>query len=132
MVEEKTVKVKVPGTTANCGPGFDSLGIACNLYNELELTLRKKGKLVIEIMGEGAQNIPCDGRNVVWKSIQYLLHQANLQYQGAYIKSCAAFPRSWQQCCGYCRWSYSRELCNWESVYAPGNFCDGYGYRRTS
>jgi len=94
MAEDKTVKVKVPGTTANCGPGFDSLGIACNLYNELELTLRKKGNLVIEIRGEGAQNIPCDGRNVVWKSIQYLLQRADLQYQGAYIKMLNRVPLS--------------------------------------
>ena len=27
------IKVKVPATSANIGPGFDSLGIAFNLYN---------------------------------------------------------------------------------------------------
>ena len=31
------VKVRVPGTTANCGPGFDVMGIACSIYNELEM-----------------------------------------------------------------------------------------------
>ena len=35
------VKVRVPGTTANCGPGFDVMGIACSIYNELELKICK-------------------------------------------------------------------------------------------
>ena len=30
----KKVTVRVPATSANCGPGFDTLGLACTLYNE--------------------------------------------------------------------------------------------------
>ncbi|HHY44505.1 MAG TPA: homoserine kinase, partial [Firmicutes bacterium] len=30
------VKVRVPATTANMGPGFDCLGMALTLYNEAE------------------------------------------------------------------------------------------------
>lgn len=52
--KSKTVKVRVPATTANCGPGFDALGIACNFYNELELTLLEEDSLKIEVFGEGA------------------------------------------------------------------------------
>jgi len=33
------VKVKVPATTANIGPGFDCLGLALNLYNTVEVRL---------------------------------------------------------------------------------------------
>lgn len=32
------VTVRVPGTTANCGAGFDSLGMALSIYNEVTLT----------------------------------------------------------------------------------------------
>lgn len=39
--------VKVPATTANIGPGFDSLGIALNLYNEFYFEEIKDGKNVI-------------------------------------------------------------------------------------
>ena len=28
------ITVIVPATSANCGPGYDSLGLACNLYND--------------------------------------------------------------------------------------------------
>lgn len=83
----RSVRVRVPGTSANCGPGFDAIGLACTVYNDLELTLLKKPELSITIEGEGAQNIPCDDRNIVWRSVQYLLRKAKLdkQYPGAVI-----------------------------------------------
>lgn len=36
---ETTVKIRVPATTANLGPGFDCLGMALNLYDEVTLSL---------------------------------------------------------------------------------------------
>ena len=33
-----TIRVQVPATSANCGPGFDCLGLALNLYNIFEFT----------------------------------------------------------------------------------------------
>lgn len=91
-MEEKTVKLRVPATTANCGPGFDSIGIACGLYNELELTLREEDRLTIEVYGEGRQVIPCDERNIVWKAVQTLLEKADAPYKGARIKMTNRIP----------------------------------------
>ena len=54
----KTVKIRVPGTSANCGPGFDCLGVSCTIYNEMELTLLKEPTLEIHAEGEGADSIP--------------------------------------------------------------------------
>lgn len=90
------VKVRVPGTTANCGPGFDVMGIACSIYNELELKLLEEKNLCIEIYGDGATNIPCDERNMVWRSIEKLLVKAHLEkkYQGAHIKMTNNVPLS--------------------------------------
>lgn len=90
------VKVRVPGTTANCGPGFDVMGIACSIYNELELKLLEEKDLCIEIYGDGAANIPCDERNMVWCSIKKLLVKAHLdkKYQGAHIKMTNNVPLS--------------------------------------
>ena len=33
-----TIRVQVPATSANCGPGFDCLGLALNLYNIFEFS----------------------------------------------------------------------------------------------
>lgn len=95
-MEERTVTVRVPGTTANCGPGFDSMGMACNIYNDLTLTLLKEPRLEITVEGEGAENIPKDARNIVWKSIQYLLSKArrDRDFQGAIIHMVNNVPLS--------------------------------------
>ena len=92
----KTIKIRVPGTSANCGPGFDCLGVACTIYNELELTLLREPGLDITVEGEGAENIPTDERNLAWRSIQMLLARlhATGDYQGAVIRMNNGVPLS--------------------------------------
>ena len=87
-MSEQSICIRVPGTSANCGPGFDSIGLACTVYNDLELSLKREPGLSIEVTGEGAQNIPCDSRNIVWRSVQYLLRKAgkDKEYPGAVIR----------------------------------------------
>jgi homoserine kinase len=48
-----TVRVRVPATSANLGPGFDALGLALTLHDEVEARILPAG-LSIEISGEGA------------------------------------------------------------------------------
>jgi homoserine kinase len=48
------VRVRVPATSANLGPGFDSLGLALTLYDEIEVEVTTGG-LSIEVSGEGAE-----------------------------------------------------------------------------
>ena len=95
-MDAKTVKVRVPGTSANLGPGFDTLGIACSCYNDLELTLRREEGLEIEIHGEGAENIPRTSRNIVWRSIQKVLRRVGCadEFKGARIVMDNSVPLS--------------------------------------
>ncbi|MBP2658705.1 MAG: Homoserine kinase [Firmicutes bacterium] len=81
-----TVKVRVPGTTANCGPGFDTVGIACTIYSELELSLSDEGTLRIEIEGEGKGRIPTDRNNIIYQAVQAVLDKVGKPYQGIYLK----------------------------------------------
>lgn len=87
-VQSHTIRVRVPGTSANCGPGFDCIGLACTVYNDLQLTLLREPKLIVETKGEGASNIPTDDRNIVWRSIRMLLERAGAaeKYNGAVIR----------------------------------------------
>ncbi len=55
--------VRVPATTANLGAGFDCLGLALTLYNELEIAPSDRLRLVIEGEGEGV--LPTDETNIV-------------------------------------------------------------------
>ena len=47
------VRVRVPATSANLGPGFDALGLALSLHDDVEAWVSESG-LSIEISGEGA------------------------------------------------------------------------------
>ena len=91
----KSIHVRVPGTSANCGPGFDCLGLACSIYNDLTLTLTHEPGLRIDIAGDGARIIPRDERNIVWRSVRYLLDQAgNTEWQGGHLEMVNHIPLS--------------------------------------
>ena len=72
----KSVTVRVPATSANCGPGFDAVGIACTLYNQLELTLHDAGGLRICNQGPGSEALPVDETNIVYQAVRAVFDQA--------------------------------------------------------
>ena len=79
----KTIKVRVPATTANLGPGFDVLGASLSLYNELEVSIAedpKKAKFMVA--GEGRKILPKDERNILWKAMDavFMLLDQNEKY----------------------------------------------------
>ena len=80
--------VRVPGTSANCGPGFDCLGLATTIYNYLDLTLLRSNKIVVEATGEGAENIPRGRKNLAWQAIRRLLQKVGREdeFKGAIIR----------------------------------------------
>src|ERR1700727_961341 len=53
---EDPVLVRVPATSANLGPGFDALGLALGLHDEVEAAVTTSG-LSIEVSGEGAAEL---------------------------------------------------------------------------
>ncbi len=70
------IKVKVPATSGNLGCGFDVLGMALSLYNEIELEVDfKKEGLIIEVFGEGEKIIPKDKRNISFIAIKKYLEK---------------------------------------------------------
>lgn len=59
------LRICVPASTANLGPGFDSLGMALSLYNYLEVEEEKGEGVRLEIKGEGEKLLPCNGDNLI-------------------------------------------------------------------
>jgi homoserine kinase len=76
------VHVRVPATSANLGPGFDALGLALALYNEV--VAEERDGVTVTIEGEGADRLARDGGNVVARGV-------NLAYEatGRAFKGCA-------------------------------------------
>lgn len=61
------VTLRVPATSANCGPGFDSLGFACTYYNEVTYELIDHG-FQLEVEGDGADYLKPYGGNLAFRS----------------------------------------------------------------
>ncbi|MDD4601048.1 Homoserine kinase [bioreactor metagenome] len=78
--------VSVPGTTANCGPGFDSVGIACTIYNHIELELVEQGNCTVTVSGEGEDNIPVDDRNIAVKAVRAVFDRVKCSNYGISLK----------------------------------------------
>ncbi|MEC9307963.1 MAG: homoserine kinase, partial [Chloroflexota bacterium] len=75
------IRVKSPATTANMGPGFDCLGMALDLWNEIIVILvdAPVDGDVVEITGEGQNELATDRSNLVYKSIEFLFGEAGIE-----------------------------------------------------
>lgn len=67
----RAVTVKVPATSANLGPGFDTLGLALALYDELQVSVRDEPGATVEVIGVGAGEVPTDDTNLVVRAIAH-------------------------------------------------------------
>ena len=63
------VRVRVPASSANLGPGFDSLGLALGLYDEIEVSVAPYG-VTVEVDGEGAGRVPCNDAHLVVRAMR--------------------------------------------------------------
>ena len=62
--------VSVPATTANIGPGFDSLGFAVDLRNDVTVEFSPTGTFILELKGEGCDFLPRDETNAVIEAVK--------------------------------------------------------------
>ncbi|MCY7342262.1 MAG: homoserine kinase [Pseudonocardia sp.] len=70
MGRPKEVRVRVPASSANLGPGFDSLGLALSLYDDVEVTAVPSASVAVEVVGEGAGRVPCDDAHLVVRAMR--------------------------------------------------------------
>ena len=67
------IVARVPATSANLGSGFDCLGLALDLENDVELVAG--GPFHVEVVGEGAASLPRDRSNLVARTIHRFFDQ---------------------------------------------------------
>jgi len=88
LVTGSSVRVRVPGSSANIGPGFDSIGLALGIWDEYVATVTAEPALVIEVEGEGAADLPCDQRHLVHRSMVAAWEQLAVQPPAGLHLSC--------------------------------------------
>lgn len=88
------VTVRVPASSANLGPGYDSLGLALAFYDELTVTRQEAG-LTFDLSGEGADQVPQDASHLVVKAMQTAWRAAGLlELPGLHIQAHNRIPHS--------------------------------------
>ncbi|HUV16279.1 MAG TPA: homoserine kinase [Pelolinea sp.] len=88
MDKNPSVKMRVPATTANLGPGFDCLGLALDLWNDVEISFTGSA-LQIEIEGEGQEVLPRDQQNLIFRSIKLLAEKYSREITNGILIRCA-------------------------------------------
>jgi homoserine kinase len=88
----RSVLVKVPATTANLGPGFDTLGLALSLYDELSVTVRDEPGATVEVIGIGEGVVPLDETNLVVTAIAHTFAAYGQPFPGLNLIARNAIP----------------------------------------
>jgi homoserine kinase len=87
------LRVRVPASTANLGPGFDALGLALALYDNVEVTPVASG-LRVEVHGEGAGQVPTDEDNLVVRALRAACRRCGCRPDGLVLRCHNAIPHS--------------------------------------
>ncbi|MBN9644922.1 homoserine kinase [Corynebacterium mendelii] len=85
--------VKVPASSANLGPGFDTLGIAVSLYDDVDVEITASGLEVI-VSGQGEGEVPLDDTHLVVRAVKAGLDKAGCAAPGLKVTCHNRIPQS--------------------------------------
>jgi homoserine kinase len=86
------VRVRVPASSANLGPGFDALGLALALHNEV--TLEEADGVSVSVEGEGAGRLDEGAGNVVARGVALGFEVAGRPFRGGRLRCVNRIPLS--------------------------------------
>lgn len=88
----RAVRVRVPATSANLGPGFDTLGIALAYGDELVATTREEPGATVSVTGVGEGEVPADASNLVVRSAAHVFERLGRPVPGLEITAHNRIP----------------------------------------
>lgn len=88
-----TCRAVVAASAANLGPGFDSVGLALGLYDELVVTTMESG-LQVEVEGQGAGHVPLGPEHLVVRAVERGLNAAGAVPPGLAVRCRNDIPHS--------------------------------------
>jgi homoserine kinase len=84
--------VRVPATSANLGPGFDCLGLALDLHDEV--TAWRSDETSVEISGEGAGELATDEKHLIVRAMRETFEELGTQPAGIGLKCVNRIPQA--------------------------------------
>jgi homoserine kinase len=86
-----SVRVTVPATSANLGPGFDALGLALELHDVVEAELTDGG-IEVQVSGVGAGEVPLDGDHLVVRTMRAAFTALGVDASGLRVSCTNTIP----------------------------------------
>ena len=86
------VRVRVPATSANLGPGFDALGLALSLYDDIVVRVTDEPGLAVDVAGMGAASVARNARNLVVKAMYAAFKQLGGRPRGLEVVCANRIP----------------------------------------
>ena len=68
------IHIQIPATSANMGPGFDSIGVAVQLYNHIWVEEQTDG-LTIEVRRKQELEVPTDETNLIYQTMKFFYEE---------------------------------------------------------
>ncbi|MEU0551545.1 homoserine kinase [Micromonospora sp. NPDC005979] len=87
------VRVRVPATSANLGPGFDALGLALGLYDDLAAEV-SSGGVQVTVTGQGAGELPADDQHLVVRAMRATFDVLGAQPTGLSVECVNRIPQA--------------------------------------
>jgi homoserine kinase len=78
-------RVRVPATSANLGPGFDALGLALALHDDVEVRALGSAEVVVDVEGEGAGEVPSGEDHLVVRALRRALDHVGAPQTGLHL-----------------------------------------------
>ncbi len=75
-------RIRLPGSTANLGPGYDALGMALSIYNYIGIKIRSQSSVSFSIEGEGEGVLPADEENLFYQAAKFAAQRAGRTLPG--------------------------------------------------
>ncbi len=79
------VRVTVPASAGNMGPGFDCLGVALGVFDTVEVELLASTDVVIEVTGEGEGKVPLDDSHLFVRTLRSALDRVAAPHSGLHV-----------------------------------------------
>ncbi|MCZ6632980.1 MAG: homoserine kinase [bacterium] len=86
------IRLRLPGSTSNLGPGFDALGLALTIYNRIILCTRSDTDVNILVRGEGSDVLPSDQTNLFYQAAQATAKKAGKSLPGMDVEMVNDIP----------------------------------------
>lgn len=86
------IRVKVPATSANLGPAFDSAGLALSLYDEVEVSFTDQPGVQVDVDGFGRNSLPRNEDHLIAKIMLEVFKTLDTSFSGLYLRCINKIP----------------------------------------